>query len=424
MPRIPNYVDLNKAKRPLQCFYCSEAFITFRALIQHLKEHEGDRFLSCRACNLRKRHAKRSELQSADKHSCHKKYLVWHEVTRDSLANCVLHVFDHPVACFLAEWGIHRRVRKRLSTLSTPVLPPQHVVTVSKPTPGPSISRVVPKPPVLLKASRKQPVRRCKGKIPAALGRAPIDPVDTGPVNLPPVIPVIVPPHVATSVPSAAPGTMPFDNLVPIGASMVINPFIGPLAMDQVVDNEGGECPPPSIPVPLVVNSDMQPGQSTPYMTTSNPSFGVSNYPSSEDSVGDPVVPINNALGMLNSLGLIAVRVPTPVLELGAEILSSASVPFADFVFHPGMSIVMPSERAELVQMNQRQYYRIPATHCATGAMVYLITPVEMGPPTVIFAQFRQFRALDPPVLPGDCDWLTWNDRHRVQLVSRCLSFP
>ena len=140
--------------------------------------------------------------------------------------------------------------------------------------------------------------------------------------------------------------------------------------------------------------------------------------------MGDPVVPINNALGMLNALGLIAVRRHTPVLELGAEILCSANVPFANFIFHPGMSIVMPSERAELVQMNQRQYYRIPATHCATGAMVYLTTPVEMGPPPVIFVQFPQFRALVPPVLPNDCDWLQSNESHRVQLVSRCLSFP
>ena len=164
---------------------------------------------------------------------------MWHEVTRDSLASSCHHVFDHPVASFLDEWSIHRRVRNRPSTLSTPVLPPLPVVAVTQPKPVPSKSCVVTKTPVLLKPPRRQPVRLCRGKIPAALGCAPIDPVDAGPVIVPPVIPVIVPPNVATSVPSAAPGTMPFDNMVPIGASMEINPFIGPLAMDQVVDNEG-----------------------------------------------------------------------------------------------------------------------------------------------------------------------------------------
>ena len=189
--------------------------------------------------------------------------------------------------------------------------------------------------------------------------------------------------------------------------------------------------PSPSNTAPVFLSSDVQPNPSTstvptPYVTTNNPSFGVSNYPSSEDSVGDPVVPTAHALGLLHALGLqpSAVRVPTPVLELGAEIISSADVPFANFAFHPGMSIVMPTERTELVQIEMRQYYRIPATHCATGALVFLTTPVEMGPPPVIFGQFPQFRPLEPPVLPSGCDWLQANESHSVHLVARCISFP
>ena len=142
--------------------------------------------------------------------------------------------------------------------------------------------------------------------------------------------------------------------------------------------------------------------------------------------MGDPLVPTDHALGLLHALGLqpADVIVPTPVLELGAELISSADVPFANFAFHPGMSIIMPTERTELVQIEMRQFYRIPATHCATGALVFLTTPVEMGPPPVIFGQFPQFRSLEPPVLPSGCDWLQAHESHSVHLVTRCVSFP
>ena len=300
-------------------------------------------------------------------------------------------------------------------------------VNIPAPKPVPVVSTT----PVILPPSRLQPVRhgphrRCKGPKPAALGIAPVDPVipaDAGPVIVPEINPVVVPSIEHEYVPCAVPGTVPFDNLVPIGAIMNINPFMGPLSMGEGVDIVGGDNPPPSDPAPVFWGSDELPTPSpstvpVPYFTTNNPSFGVTNYPSSEDSVGDPMV--------LHALGLqpAVVCAPTPILELGAELMPSADVPFAHFAVHPGMSIIMPTEKTELVEIEMRQFYRIPAIHCATGALVFLSTPVEMGPPPVIFDQFKQFKPLQPPVLPNGCDWLQPHNSHSVNLVTRCVSFP
>ena len=98
--------------------------------------------------------------------------------------------------------------------------------------------------------------------------------------------------------------------------------------------------------------------------------------------------------------------------------------PYQMFTMHPDVTLVMPTERAELVEINSRQFYRIPATHCATGAPVYLITPIEMGPPSVVFRQFRQFLPLSPPSLPHDCVGLVSNTGHRVSMVVRARSYP
>ena len=181
---------------------------------------------------------------------------------------------------------------------------------------------------------------------------------------------------------------------------MNVNPFSGPLPMVKGVDIVGGECPPPSAPITLV------------------------DYPSSEGSIAETVEPENPTLAMLNALDLVARRVPTPIMELGSELLSIDGLPHTDFIFHPGMSVIMPSESCELVRNNQSQFYRIPAIHCATGNMLYLLTPIEMGPPAVIFAKYTQFRALTRPLPPFDCDWLNWTEQHRVQLISRCVCFP
>ena len=155
-----------------------------------------------------------------------------------------------------------------------------------------------------------------------------------------------------------------------------------------------------------------------PYFSDTNPGFGVTNYPVSDDSEGDPT--------QLTALGLhpTIVGAPGHILGLGTEVMPSEEVAYQHFTVHPNMGLIMPTERAELVEIDFRQFYRIPAIHCATGNMLYLQTPLEMGPPAVIFAKYTQFRALTRPLPPFDCDWLNWTEQHRVQLISRCVSFP
>ena len=505
MKRIPNYVDLNRAKRALQCFYCSDAFITFRALIQHLKTHVGDRlFLSCRNCKLRKRYAKRSELLNPKKHKCNKQSLVWQHVTRDTLANSVLHVFDHPIQSFLEEWVKTPRVRRRPSRLSLEVLPPSQPVlapppalapppvvaikrrkktsrfcpsvpdvNVAKPaipvdppetelthepllspqpkgagkqrksarrveplesaetvfapelTPEPEgfclfqplvmgskhKSSAYPEPSPSVNwsiAARRQPKRLCKRPVSAALGRAPSGPISEMLSEIFPVPPL--PPLVIASdeVTRVKPGKKLLISDQPIETIVLVNPSTGPLPLFSGLDNAGGECPPPSTTKPLVCYSS----------SDNNDESNVETVVTMEQEPVDRNMMV--ALGLLDTR-----RVPTPVLDLGKELSPIEGLPQTDYNYmHPGITVVMPSERCELVRMDNKPFYRIPAIHVATGNMVYLLSPLEMGSPSVIFDNFTQFRAMTRPLPPFDCDWLSWTAKHRVQLISRCVSFP
>ena len=386
----------------------------FPALIEHLKTHEQARFLSCRACELRKKYAKKSELQLRKEHTCDRKHLAWQVVTRDTMAKACFYVFDFPEVSFFRLWNITRRVRNRGSTLTCPpganTEPEVAPMPVVAPVPGVSTTPVI-FPPSNLKPVRHGPHRRCKGPKPAALGVAPKDPD---------FVPDVKPDFVPYAVPEAVPEVLQnVENLVlPI---LNIDPFMGPLSMGE--DIVGGDYPPPSDPASVFLGSGELPTPSpstvpVPYFTDKNPGFGVTNYPSSDDSVGDPTILL--ALGLQPTV----VCAPSPILGLGAELMPSADVPYQHFAVHPTMGIIMPTERAELVDIDLRQFYRIPAIHCATGALVFLSTPVEMGPPPVIFNQFNQFKPLQQPVLPKDCDWLQPNSSHRVNMVTRCVSFP
>ena len=397
MAKSHYWVDLARGKRTLQCFYCPEAFMKFPALIEHLKTHANTKFRICRSCELRKRYAKRSELEERKKHTCDRKHLCWKVVTRDTLAKSCQHVFDYPEASFFREWNVKRRRRNRQKLVPLPMPDP---VPIRVPVPDPEVTP----------ERRMRPRRSCRGPLPAALGAAP-------PVQQP-VAPAFLPPAILPDMPIVppVPGNLP-------------DPFHGPL--DLGIDRAGGECPPPAIPVlpvvpaipvlPVVPASVelVVPSTSTavtPYITTQNPGFGVTGGNISDDSGGEP--------NPLSFLGLQPTTNTEETLGLGGEMKQNIDAPYHYFAVQPNISIIMPTEHAELVVIDNRQYYRIPATHSATGAPVFLSTPVEMGPPAVIFRQLTQFRRLRPPTLPADCAGLVPNTGHNVNMVARCYSFP
>lgn len=333
------------------------------------------------------------------------------------MAKSCLSVFAFPEASFFRLWNIKRRRRNRQPKLAVPdpdVAPTTEVLPdpVRSGVRGrprrkcrgrlPAVLEVPDVPPVVnpdpeVGVTRHRPRRRCRDHQPAALGAAPEAPF----VPFVPIVPAMTD---------------------PVPPNMDIDPFKGPLNLG--IDNDSGDFPPPASPaglIPAPVEPALQTTATnpTPLISDDNPGFGVAGYPSSNESGGEQAT-----LSPLRALGLQPTATTSGTLELGIEQNQFVDSPFQLFTMHPNVTLIMPTERAELVEINCRQFYRIPATHCATGAPVYLSTPVEMGPPSVIFRQFRQFMPLSPPRLPHDCVGLVPNIGHKVNMVVRSYSFP
>ena len=172
------------------------------------------------------------------------------------------------------------------------------------------------------------------------------------------------------------------------------------------------------IPASGELAMDSMSSSNMPIIDDGNHEFQVSNYPVSEGSEEDT--------NQLTALGLHPTLVGRPgsSLGLGTEVPPGAPVAFHHFLLNPEICLIMPSDTQEIVKIEQRQYYTLPATHRATGAPVYWCSPVEMGLPAVIFTHFPQFIPLQSPHLPDDCNWLAAQASHSVDMVVRCQSFP
>ena len=75
-----------------------------------------------------------------------------------------------------------------------------------------------------------------------------------------------------------------------------------------------------------------------------------------------------------------AVTKPGDHVELGTEVMPSPGVRLQNIILDRALCVIMPSHRAEIVTIDQRQFYKLPATH-RNGSPVYLIAPIETGNP-------------------------------------------
>ena len=164
-----------------------------------------------------------------------------------------------------------------------------------------------------------------------------------------------------------------------------INPFQGPLPLGIDSPEEDTEPPvdvvapenPGPIPASGVLGEASMGSPGMPICEDSD--FHISNYTMSEDGEEDT--------GQLTTLGLYPTIVGRPgsSLGLGTEVARDTPVEYQYFLINPEICLIMPSDLAEIVTIGQRQFYRIPVTHSATGAPAYLCSPVEMAPPPCDF---------------------------------------
>ena len=133
--------------------------------------------------------------------------------------------------------------------------------------------------------------------------------------------------------------------------------------------------------------------------------FRVENYPNSES---------DDENGPLTALRLYPTLVTRPGdhVGLGSEVAQSGPMAFQHFIINPDMSIIVPAHTPEIVDIGQRQFYKLPATHRTTGSPLYLCAPIEVGTPEAIFASFPMFIPLQPASLPDDCNWLSPHSSH------------
>ena len=388
------YINIGKGRRTLQCFYCYLAYTKYEPLLDHLKTHVGDTYVCCGGCTLRKKCSKRSELTRDTNHTCDVNLQRFQVISKESLATACKAVFDLPVPQFNEIWGTKRRARpaKRPLTYTEIPVPVQPIPVPVQPIPVP----VQPLTPVRSSPRRS---RRVRGKrVPSAsLGAAPVVPMTGDPFEPLPDIPVELgdPAHVV-------------DPVVLGDPAYVIDPLRGPLNLGKDLIPASGE-----LAAPLAGLLDIS------NLNTASAGFGIQGYTCSSDEEDLGMPQFFQAVGLHPTPDFV----PGEHVPLGTEVLPSPGVYVHRCLVNYPICVIMPSNSVELITVDQRQYYKMPAKH-VDGCPVYLCVPTEQGPPESIFSAFPMFTPLEPPRLPKKCTWLSPNTSHKLDMAIRCVSWP
>ena len=395
------YINIGKGRRTLQCFYCYMAYTKYEPLLDHLKTHVGDTYVCCGGCTLRKKCIKKSELTRDPNHTCDVNLQRFQVISQSSLATACKAVFDFPVAQFNVIWATKRRVRpaKRPLTYTELPVPVQPVPVPVQPVPVPVQPIPVPVKPLPPADSSPRRSKRVRGKkVPSAsLGAAPVVPLTGDPFEPLPDIPVELggPPHVEAPVLLCDP-------------ALVIDPEQGQLNLLKDLIPASGEHVAPLAGLLDISN-----------LNTASAGFGIQGYTCSSDEDDLERPDFFQAVGMY----------PTPEfvsgtsVPLGKEILPTPGVYVHRCLVKYPICVIMPSHLVELITVDQRQFYKMPAKH-RNGSPVYLCVPTEQGPPESIFSAFPMFTPLEPPRLPKECTWLNPNISHKLEMATHCLSWP